>query len=107
MRICMRIGIRHSMGHSMGHSMPHGMRKGILNSMRYAPPAAAPKTSDESPPWHTQSWHAQSWHAPRHALWYTTCHGIHVRAFPECARVTPPREFSLKLIIPGPVGRWR
>jgi len=38
------------------------MRKGILNSMRCAPPAAAPKTSDESPPWH-----AQSWHAPRHA----------------------------------------
>jgi len=86
----MRIGMRHSMGHSMGHSMPHGMRngvrslrmplngmrmacewhangmrKGILNSMRCTPSAAAPKTSDESPPWH-----AQLWHAPRHAPWY-------------------------------------
>ncbi len=26
------------------------MRKGILDSMRYAPPVVAPKTSDESPP---------------------------------------------------------
>jgi len=108
----MRIGMRHSMGHSMGHSMPYGMRngvrslrillngmrKGILNSMRCTPPAAAPKTSDESPPWH-----AQSWHAP----WHATCHGIHVRILPGCAWVTPPRELSLKLIIPGPVGRWR
>jgi len=42
----------------------------------------------------------------RHGM-YATCHGIHVRGFPGCARVTPPREFSLKLIIPGPVGRWR
>ncbi len=70
----------------------NGMRKGILNSMRCTPPAAAPKTSDESPPWHAQLWHAK-WH------------GIHVRILPGYARVTPPREFSLKLIIPGPVGR--
>ncbi len=79
------------------------MRKGILNSMRCAPPAAAPKTSDESPPWHANGmrkgilnsmrcappaaapktsdesppWHAQSWHA--------TCHGIHVRILPGYA----------------------
>jgi len=48
--------------------------------MRCAPPAAAPKTSDESPPWHTQSWHA-----PRHAPWHATCHGIHVRILPGYA----------------------
>jgi len=69
----MRISIRHSIGHSMGHSMPHGMRNGVRSlrmacewhaqrCMRCTPPAAAPKTSDESPPWH-----AQLWHAPRHA----------------------------------------
>jgi len=40
----------------------NGMRKGILNSIRYTPPVAAPKTSDESPPWY-----AQLWYAPRHA----------------------------------------
>jgi len=80
----------------------NGMRKGILNSMRYTAPAAAPKTSDESPPWH-----AQLWHAPRHAPWYAKWHGIHVRILHGCARVTPPRELSPKLIIPGPVGRWR
>jgi len=124
MRICMRIGMRHSMGHSMGHSMPHGMRNGVrslrmpLNGMRMAcakvswiacdvRPPAAPKTSDESPPWHAQSWHTQSWHAPRHAPRYATCHGIYVRIIPGCAWVTPPRELSPKLIIPGPVGRWR
>jgi len=78
------------------------MRKGILNSMRCAPPAAAPKTSDESPPWYAQSWHAPR-HAPRHATYY----GIHMRILPRYAWVTPPRELSLKLIIPGPVGRWR
>ncbi len=52
------------MSYSIGHSKPHDIRnsvrslrillndirKGILNSMRCAPPAAAPKTSDESPP---------------------------------------------------------
>jgi len=84
MRICMLIGMRYSMGYNMGHSMPHGMRngvrKGILNSMRCAPPAAAHKTSDESP-----LWLAQSWHAPRHAPWYVTYYGIHVRAFPGYA----------------------
>ncbi len=74
--------------------------------MRYTPPAAAPKTSDESPPWYAQSWHAPR-HTPWYTPWYATCHGIHVRAFPEYARVTPPRELSPKLIIPGPVGRWR
>jgi len=83
------------------------MRKDILNSMRCTPPAAAPKTSDESPPWHAQLWHAQLWHAPRHAPWYAKWHGIHMRILPGCARVTPPRDLSLKLIIPGPVGRWR
>jgi len=55
-------GIGYSIGHSMPHGMRNGVRKGILNSIRYTPPAAAPKTSDESPPWH-----AQSWYAPRHA----------------------------------------
>ncbi len=61
MRICMRIGMRHSMGHSIGHSIPHSMRNGVRSlrivyewytqrCMRYTPPAAAPKTSDESPP---------------------------------------------------------
>jgi len=63
------------------------MRKGILNSIRCAPPAAAPKTSDESPPWHA------------------TYHGIYVRILPGYAWVTPPRELSLKLLILGPVGR--
>jgi len=82
------------------------MRKDILNSMRYTPPAAAPKTSDESPPWHAQLWHAPR-HAPRHAPWYAKWHGIHMRILPGYARVTPPRELSPKLIIPGPVGRWR
>jgi len=47
----------------------NGMRKGILNSMRYTPPAAAPKTSDESPPWHAQLWYTPR-HTPRHAPWY-------------------------------------
>jgi len=78
------------------------MRKGILNSIRYAPPAVAPKTSDESPPWH-----AQSWHTLRHALWHATCYGVYMRILPGYAWVTPLRELSLKLIIPGPVGRWR
>jgi len=68
--------------------------------MRYAPPVATPKTSDESP-----SWHAQLRHTPRHAPWYATCHSVHVRILPGYAWVTPPRELSLKLIIPGPVGR--
>jgi len=69
--------------------------------MRCAPPAAAPKTSDESPPWHAP------WHAPRHAPRHAICHGTHVRILRGCACVTHPRELSLKLIIPGPVGRWR
>jgi len=34
-------------------------------------------------------------------------YGIHVRILPGYARVTPPRELLSKLIIPGPVGRWR
>jgi len=92
--------MRHSMGYSMGHSIPHGMRngvrKGILNSMRCAPPVAAPKTSDESPPWH-----AQSWYTPRHAPWYATYHNICTYTPRICLRNAPARTF-VKTYYSGP-----